>query len=121
MNKQVRLLQLGLRLLLAVVLAAPLVVFFGLTRFVSSRENLAAVLNAWLVGSAFYASGFWLTLFLLRRRKLHSRSVGLWSWALVCGLVASSFVPLGTALAVPCLFMLFWRRSLFFQRYEPVG
>jgi|ERR1041385_5731240 hypothetical protein len=121
MKNRPSILQVGLRLLLATMLAAPLVVLFCLPRFVSPRENLGGVINAWLVGSVLYASGFWLTFLLLRRRKLRPRSVGLWSWSLVCGLVAASFVPLGTALAVPCVLMLFWRRSLFFQRYESAG
>src|SRR6266478_1940754 len=64
-----------------------------------------------------YTAAFWLTLVLLRRRSIGPRSVGLWCWAVVCGWVAASFVPLGTALALPCLFMLFLRRSLFFQVY----
>src|SRR5213596_1933797 len=103
MNNQCRFSQLMLRAFLAAVLAAPFAVFFGLSRFVRP-DHLNTVINVWLLGSSLYTVGFWLTFVLLRRRSIRPRSVGLWCWAVVCGLVAASFVPLGTALALPCLF-----------------
>jgi len=123
--------QVALRLFATASLAAPFIVLFGLSplerhghevppaqygRWFS--EHFSIITGTWSIGVAVYALGFWTAFFLLRRRTLRPRAVGLWWWALICGLLAASFVPWGTLLAVPCLVTLFWRRSLYFNPIE---
>jgi len=120
-----------LRVFAAVLIASPVAVLFGMSSIIGNRnevppaqqaqwmsDHFSATLRLWSWGILLYAAGFWFAFFLLRRRVLRPRAVVLWWWALVCGLLAASFVPLGTLLALPCLVTLFWKRSLYFSRDE---
>ena len=120
MGNKMRFRSVVLRTSLALLCAAPLAVLFGLSHFVA-RGDFNDFIDAWSAASVLYALAFWLTFFLLRRRSVPSPAKGLWIWALACGVLTASFVPIGTALALPCLFTLFWRRKVFFQRYEPIS
>jgi len=123
--------QVLLRLLASALMASPFVVLLGMSSIIGNRtqvpasqqaqwmsDHFSATLRLWSWGTLLYAAGFWFAFFLLRHRIHRPRAVVLWWWALVCGLLAASFVPLGTLLALPCLITLFWKRSLYFSRDE---
>jgi len=123
--------QILLRLLVSVLIASPFVVLFGMSSIIGNRnqvppaeqaqwmsDHFLAMQNLWSFGILLYAAGFWCAFILLHRRILRPRAIILWWWALICGLLAASYVPVGTLLSLPCLITLFWKRSLYFQHDE---
>jgi len=120
-----------LRTFAALLIASPVFVLFGIPAIVGRRDevppaqqglwmsaHVSAMMQFWFWGTLLYAVGFWFAFILLRRGVLGPRAVFLWWWALLCGLLASLFVPFGTLLALPCLVTLFRKRSFYFQRHE---
>jgi hypothetical protein len=131
MNSPLMISQVPLRIFAFALMASPLVVLFGMSSFIGNRTQVPAsqqaqwmsdhmpkMMTLWSLGALLYAVGFWVAFILLLRRILRPRAAILWWWALLCGLLAASYVPLGTMLAVPCLYTLFWQRRLYFNRNE---
>jgi hypothetical protein len=119
--------QVVLKSLVALLIASPLVGLFGgaimgrpadlppslLSQWLS--DAIPTVLGLWCLTVFLYAVGFWFAFVLLQRGILRRRAAALWWCSLVFGLLAALVVPLGTVLALPCLIVLFWRRSVYFQ------
>lgn len=115
----------------SVLMAGPFAVLFGMPFVVGNRnevptplqaqwmsDHFPATLQLWSWGILLYATGFWFAFFLLPQRVSRPAGFVLRWWALVCGVLAATFVPLGTLLALPCLITLFWKRSLYFSKSE---
>jgi hypothetical protein len=106
--------QLLLKSLIALLIASPVVGLFG-GAMMGYPTDLTPVMVLWCVTVHLYAVGFWVSFALLRRGLLHRRATALWWWSFGFGLLVATFVPLGTILAVPCLIVLFRRRSDYLQ------
>ena len=122
--------QILLKSLVTLLIASPVIILFGAAslsgphdlppalRAQHKSEIMPSVFDLWNLGVLLYAVGFWLTFLLLRWGVLHRRAAALWWCSLLCGLLSASFIPIGTVLAIPCLVVLFRRRSIYFQTDE---
>ena len=122
--------QLFLKALAALLIASPVIVLFGIAglsgphdlppalRIQEKSEMMPSIFHLWDMGVLLYAVGFWPTFFLLRYGVLHRRAAALWWCSLLCGLLSAVFIPIGTILALPCLVVLFRRRSIYFHASE---
>ena len=125
--------QLFLKSLVALLIASPVAGLFGgmimgrpadlppSLRRELAAEGIPTIIELWCLTVFLYAIGFWFAFVLLRRGILRRPAAALWWCSLIFGLLAAMFVPLGTVLALPCLIVLFWRRSVYFKTRDITG